>query len=59
MAGDMFTDEWVGEGLVVGCAKDLEENRMVFILFPPENCWWESRKYHVGSGVIPEAYHWS
>ena len=34
MAGDMFTDGGVGEGLVVGCAKDLEENRMVFVLFP-------------------------
>lgn len=56
MAGDMFTDGRVGKDLVVRCAKDLEENRMVFII-PPENCWWEPRKYHVGSGVMPEAYN--
>lgn len=34
VAGDMFIDGWEGKALVVGCAKDLEENSMVFILFP-------------------------
>lgn len=30
----MFTDGQVGKDLVVRCAKDLKENRMVFILPP-------------------------